>query len=159
MEAPLQPGTRFPSRKLRSLEGKTRSLAEFWSTGPALLIVGHGDCATTRLLLPFVDRMHSRRGGNASVLVILQEDADSADALVAHLGVGLPVLLDEHPYGLCRELGLETVPTLYLVGTDGVLKHRVRGFDRPAIESIAAGIGVLGPLFTVEDVVPALRPG
>ena len=59
------PGTRakgpFPALALPDLEGTTRSLAEAWAEGDALILIGHRDCKTTRQTLPYLDRIHRRR--------------------------------------------------------------------------------------------------
>lgn len=155
---PLPPGSRFPDRPLRDLSGGTRRPSDSWREGPALVAVGHGDCATTRLVLPYVDRIHARRG-RASVLLILQEDPRSGGDLVAELGLSVPACLDEDPYPLSSDLGLGTVPTLFLVAHDGVVSRVVEGFSRRDLEDLARELGVRGTLFAPDDDAPAFRPG
>jgi hypothetical protein len=149
----------FPRRSLRDLDGEAQPLAAAWSGGEALFLVGHGDCSTTRLALPFVDRIHRRRGEGRAVRLILQDDADSARALGEELSLAPPILVEEDPYPLARELGLEVVPTLFVVGGDGEIARVAEGWDRAAIEAVAERMGVPGPLFTPGEAVPAFRPG
>ncbi len=149
----------FPRLALRDLEGRLRPLEETWSAGDALLLIGHGDCGTTLRALPFVDRIHGRRAPGRNVLLILQDDAETARGLVEELRLGTPVRLEEDPFPLARELGLETVPTLVLVGGDGLIAGVSEAFNRADIEALAEAMGVSLPLFTPEDQAPQFRPG
>jgi hypothetical protein len=147
----------FPRRSLRDLDGGLRPLAEAWSGGEALFLVGHGDCRTTMLALPFVDRLH-RRSEGAAVRLILQDDAETARVLAGRLRLAAPILLEEDPYRLSRELGLTTVPTLFLVGRDGEIGQVLEGWNRAEVEALALRMGVRA-LLTTEDEAPAFRPG
>jgi hypothetical protein len=103
--------------------------------------------------------MHDRRGPGASVVLVLQDDASAARALLAEVGGTMPVRLEADPYPLAREIGLLTVPTLFLVGPDRRVEQVCEGFERAALEEMAARLGVPRPFFTAEDAAPALRPG
>jgi hypothetical protein len=155
----FQPPNPFPAATLPDLDGVERPLASAWLHHPALLVVGHRDCATTRLTLPFVDRIHRRRPAGVAVMAILQDEAASASELKADLGLELPILIEGDPYPVAAELGLRSVPTLFVVGPDGAIRRTSEGFDRDDLEAIARLLDVDGPIFTPEDVGPALRPG
>jgi hypothetical protein len=156
----FQPHHPFPRLSLPDLGGAERPFVTAWSARPALFVIGHRDCVTTRLALPFVDRIHRRRPADASVLAVLQDDAESARALRDDLGLDLPVLLEADPYPVAAELQLRSVPTVLLVGKDGLIVRASEGFRRDDLEVMARAIGVAGPLFTDADAgVPARRPG
>lgn len=155
--ADIAPGREFPSMSLPDLEGRLRPLGEAWSRGFALIAIGHSDCRTSGLTLPYVDRIHRRRGARAEVLVVLQDDP--AAALEAVSGLDVPVRLEADPYPLARALKLQTVPTLVLVDASGAVLGVSEGFRRADLEAFAERLGVAGPLFSVEDDAPALRPG
>jgi hypothetical protein len=142
----------------RDLAGIPRVLAGFWSKGPALVVHGHRTCGTTRLALPFVDRLHRRRT-QGSVVAVLQDTPEAATDLARELDLTLPILLEPDPYPLAAELGLSAVPTLTLVGAEGKVLLRVEGFRRADLELFAERLGVDGPLFTATDKAPAQRPG
>ena len=149
----------FPSLSLGALAGGERSLDDAWANGEALILLGHRNCKTTRQTLPFVDRLHRRKAPQATVLAVLQDDAETAATLVREQGIGLPVLLEDDPYPLAAALRLETVPTLFLVERGGSIVKAVEGFNRAEIEGFAARLGVAGPLFVPEDNAPATKPG
>jgi hypothetical protein len=156
----FQPPHPFPHLSLPDLEGTERPFLTAWATRPALFVFGHRDCVTTRMALPFVDRIHRRRPPDTSVIAILQDDAESARALRRDLELDLPVWLEGDPYPVAAEMGLRSVPTIMLVGTDGLIVRTLEGFRRDELEAMAREIGMAGPLFTEADAgVPARRPG
>jgi hypothetical protein len=151
-------GRPFPNIALPDLDGTSRPIlgaAGSWN----LVAVGHTDCGTSRLVIPYLKRMRERRGPAADVVLILQDTPDAARALLSEIGVGLPVRLEPDPYPLSRELGLTTVPTLLLVGSTGRIERISAGFQRADIEEVAEWLGVGGPFFLEGDAAPALRPG
>lgn len=153
----LATGAPFPDRSLRDPAGASHLLSEAWSGGPALLVVGHADCATTRLALPCLERLHARRG--TGVAVILQDDPATARLLAAELRLSLPLRLDPDPYELSAELDLESVPAQHLVERGGRLIRASQGFSRDDLEAFARQLGVVGPLFAPDEAGPRYRPG
>lgn len=148
----------FPSLELSDLSGRARPLSDAWAGRPAVVLVGHSGCDTTRFTLPFVDRVHRRRGLGA-VIVVLQDEPEAARELTDRLGLDVPVLLEPAPYALASALGLTVVPTLYQLAPGGEIEATVEAFQREGLEGAARRLGVEGPLFTAEDGVPISRPG
>ena len=151
--------SRFPREALPDVQGVPYALAEAWANGPALFILGHRNCKTTRETLPWVDRIHRRRGPGTSVIAILQDDAETARELIAAMKLELPVRLEADPYPLAAALEIVTVPTLFLVNPEGEIAAVSEALRRADLESFAAKLGVEGALFGAEDKVPALKPG
>ena len=158
----MSPGARssgaFPDLALADLDGRVQPLRGAWREGEALVLVGHGDCSTTRLALPFLERLHRRRT-RGTVVLVLQDDAGTARDLSAERGLSLPIRLEPAPYPLADALHVEAVPTLFLVGRDGRIVRVSEGFDRAALERLAERLGVAGALFEPQDPAPAFRPG
>lgn len=153
----LAAGVAFPDRTLLDPSGGSHRLSEAWSGGPALLVVGHADCGTTLLTLPYLERLHVRRG--RGVAVILQDGPAIARALATEQALSLPIRLDPDPYPLSAELGLETVPTHYLVEGDGLVIRTTQGFSREDLEAFARALGASAPLFASDEEGPRYRPG
>jgi hypothetical protein len=149
----------FPDLELPDAEGIPHRLSEAWKNGPALAILGHRTCKTTRETLPLVDRINARRGPGTSVFAILQDDADTARSLVSQLRLGMPVRLEADPYPVAAALEVTTVPSLFLIGADGGIESVSEALRRADLERFAERLGVLGPLFDAADKVPALKPG
>jgi hypothetical protein len=149
----------FPALALPDLEGRPRRLDEAWSGGLALILVGHADCRTTRDALPYLERIHRRRGAGSSVVLVLQDDRATAHAIVADQDLSVPVRLEPDPYPLARALQLIAVPTFYLVDALGRIERVSIGLSRSELEGFASSLGVAGPVFTPEDRAPEFRPG
>ena len=157
--APLGPPAAFPDIDLPGLDGKRAPISEAWARGWALVAVGHSECGTTRLSLPFVDRIQHRSPSTSTALAVLQDTAADARAIVEELALELPVRLDEDPYPLAAQLGLGTVPTMFLVTPQGRIDAVAEAFRRADLEAFAARLQVPPPLFLPGDDAPALRPG
>ncbi len=149
----------LPRSPLKSIDGGETSLDGAMSHGPGLLVIGHSECMTTRLVLPFVDRIYRRAPEGVRVVAVLQDEPAAAAGLGSELGLELPLLLDAEPYLLGEALGLETVPTLLLVAPGRRVEAVSQGFRRSELEGFGDRLGVAGPLFHETDRVPALQPG
>ncbi|HET7295477.1 MAG TPA: hypothetical protein VFM88_23885 [Vicinamibacteria bacterium] len=149
----------FPDLELPDPDGALHPLAEAWARGPALVVLGHRNCKTTREALPFVELIHARCGGGATVLAVLQDDAETARALTDQLSLTLPVRLEPDPYPLAAALDVTTVPTFFLVARGGAIERASEALRRADLEAFGARLGVPSPLFTAEDKVPAHKPG
>jgi hypothetical protein len=125
----------------------------------ALVVVGHSECPTTRLMLGAVDRLHRRRTRPLAVSALLQDEPEDARALQRELGLALPLVLDGDPYPLTSALDLEGVPTTFLLGPDGAVRETLQAFNRADVERLGALLGVEGPVFAPDEKVPAHRPG
>ena len=145
-----------PSRELPALDGEPRDLAR--PARPTLVVLGHGECETTRLLLPFVERIHRHRTPATEAVLVLQDEPEDARALVRELGLTLPVLLDRAPWEVGAALGAQTVPLTLVLAPGGAIEHVWPAFRRDDLERAAALFGV-APLFTAGDAAPAMRPG
>jgi hypothetical protein len=151
-------GATFPDAPLRDLDGRAAEPARCWQDGPALVCVGHSDCGTTRLTLPFVDRIHRRRRPGTSVVALLQDEPAAALDLRRELQLELPVLLEADPYPVASALHLATVPTCLLLDERGTIIDVLEGYDRARLESLAERLGA-GPLFAPGEQAPLFRPG
>lgn len=154
----VQAGDALPELSLPRLGGGLEPLAALWAGGPAALAIGHSECPTSRLALPYVERLRARAAAPARVALVVQEDEAGARALAATLGLQAPPLCETDPYPLAAALGLRTVPTLLLIDAGGRIARVVEGFERSAYEAVAAALGVAA-LFTEADGALKRRPG
>jgi len=148
----------FPRVSLPGIDAPARPIAEVWSSGPALLLIGHSDCPVTRETLPYLDRIHRRRN-RGTAMAILQDEVGEARDLVRELQLELPIRLESDPYTLSAAVDLLTVPTIFALNAEGEIAIVSEGLSRADLESLAGHLGTEGALFGPEDTVPALRPG
>ena len=150
------PPARFPAVALPALAGEPRDLSRVQAA--TLVMLGHGECGTTRLLLPYLERIHRGRAAGTEVVAVLQDSPEDARALARELGLSLPVLLDPAPWPLGTALSVQTVPLTLLLRAGGAVELAFPAFRRDEVEQAASRLGV-SPLFSARDVAPALRPG
>jgi peroxiredoxin len=168
MEAPLtniEKGNTAPRFSLKSLEGKEQSLDSFLERGPVVLAFFKISCPVCQFTFPFLQRISERlTGKSASVIGVSQDDARSTKEFNQEYCVKFPVLLDGADYPVSNAYGLTTVPTIFLIATDGTVKVGCMGFDRKALETIAGELAehqklASAPLFRPDEIVPDFKPG
>jgi hypothetical protein len=116
--------------------------------------------------MPFVERLHARVAGRDDVRVMVVAQDPAADVAEFRTEFGcetVQILCEAPPYGGADEYGLTHVPTLFMVGRDGVITWSDTGFNRQELAGIAErwGVGDGEGLFTAAEAktVPAMRPG
>jgi hypothetical protein len=133
--------------------------------GETLYVVFKTTCPTCALTWPYLDRIRSlAKGGGLSVLGVSQDDAGATRDFENRLGTRVETAYDPDPWPASDALGVTDVPTLFRVGSDGVLAETVVGFDRARMEGLAERAARLAghapaPLFRPDESVPALKPG
>ena len=159
-------GNSAPGFSLQSLDGKEYSLNDLLQRGPVLAAFFKVSCPVCQFTFPFLERLHKRYGGEgATFLGISQDDARSTAKFAKEYGATFPILIDEEKgYVVSNAYGLSSVPTVFLIDTDGTVKVSCMGFDKNAFEQIAATLAErkkvsLTPLFRPDEVVPVNKPG
>lgn len=158
---PIEVGTCAPDFSLPYRDGGTFHLAEMGSS--LLLVFFKTTCPTSRLVLPFLERLHQAYPSLAA-LGVSQDAVAETDAFVAELGLTFPMLLEERPWTVSARYGLVGVPTTFLIGPVGGVEDRMEGWQRTAINRLAASAARLvgaAPvtLSTPDDGAPELKPG
>jgi hypothetical protein len=74
-------------------------------------------------------------------------------------GLTFRTLLDlsEANYPASNAYGITSVPTLFLIESDGIVSRSIAGFSKRDFEDIAARAAI--PIFTAEDHVPEWKAG
>jgi thiol-disulfide isomerase/thioredoxin len=122
-------------------------------------------CPTCELTWPFLERVRKAGGEGLQVVAISQDDPVQTAEFGRRLRTGLRTVYDLEPWPASDGLGVTTVPTLFLVGEDGIVQDTIVGFQREKFQDLAdRGARVAGrppvPVFGAADrEVPALRAG
>ena len=155
-----------PGFSLKSLDGKEYSLNDLLQRGPVVAAFFKISCPVCQFTLPFLERLYKRYGGDGvTFLGISQDDARDTRDFAKEFGVTFPMLIDdEDGYIVSNTYALTSVPTIFLIDTDGTVKVRSMGFDKKDLEKIAAHLAErkkisLAPLFRPDEIVPANKPG
>jgi peroxiredoxin len=155
-----------PGFSLKSLDNKEYSLNALLERGPVVAAFFKVSCPVCQFTFPFLERLYKRYGGDGvTFLGISQDEAKSTNKFAKEYGLTFPILLDdESGYVVSNAYGITSVPTIFLIDTDGAVKVSSMGFDKKDLEKIAAELAErkktsLAPLFRPDEVVPANKPG
>ncbi len=159
-------GNTAPGFSLHSLDNKEYSLNALMERGPVIAAFFKISCPVCQFTFPFLERLYKRYGSDGvTFLGISQDDARSTTKFAKEYGITFPILLDdENGYIVSNAYRLTSVPTIFLIETDGAVKVSSMGFDKKDLEAIAAHLAErrkisLAPLFQPGEVVPANKPG
>ncbi len=156
MAIPAQ-GAQFPDFELDGFDSKTARAEK-----PLLLVLWKTGCSTSRITVPFFDRIQDAYPG-ATVIGVAQENRQDLDAYVENNGLELRHLADAE-LKVSRQYGLETVPSYLLTDSSGIVLANGVGWDRKRIESISDRLAtMLGvsprAIVTEEDRMADFTPG
>ena len=153
----LNPGSRAPDFRLARLDGGTVGLQEILANGPSLIAFFKTTCPVCQLTLPFLERIH--KGGTLPVYAISQDDAEDTREFDREFGLTLPTLLDTEGsgYRASNAFGISSVPTAFLIESDGAISRVIEGWSKREIESLGGLAGA--PVFRQGDNVPEWKAG
>jgi peroxiredoxin len=160
-------GNAAPVFSLKALDGTEFSLVKLFERGPVVAAFFKISCPVCQFTFPFLERIYQRYGGDSvTFLGISQDDHRATKDFAKEFGVAFPMLLDEQQkgYPASNAYGLTSVPTIFLIETDGTVKISCMGFDKKDLESIARELAerkkiTPSPLFRPDESVPAHKPG
>ena len=160
-------GNIAPGFSLKALDGKEHSLQELIQRGPMIAAFFKVSCPVCQFTFPFLERIYKRYGSDGTTFVGISQDDDKATKeFTLEFGVTFPILLDqkEKNYPASNAYGLTSVPTIFLIETDGTVKISSMGFDKKDLESIAGELAErkkMAPaaVFRPAESVPDHKPG
>src|SRR5579883_2738951 len=119
-----------------------------------LLAILQTDCPTCRLITPYLNKL---AGDSASVSAMSQDPEDATREFVRQMDVHFPIERDSD-FAVSKRLGVVTVPTLYVLDPQDRIVRQEPGFDKKALNEIAALLG-REPVASPYDGAPASKPG
>jgi peroxiredoxin len=134
----LATGKKAPDFSLRTLDGRSFSLAEELARGAVVVAFFKVSCPTCQYAFPFLERLHKAYGTKGVTMVgVSQNDAKETAAFVKEFGVTFPVLLDEiGKYPVSNGYGLTNVPTIFWIAQDGEIEVSSVGWVKADFEQI-----------------------
>lgn len=142
--------------------GTSYRLSDLTAKAPTLVAFFKLSCATSKLTMPIIERLH-RHYPALQVVGVSQDDAADTAAMVAHGGLTFPVVRDEG-WHVSAAYDLFTVPSVFLLDTRGVVRRVNMGWNREHYAALSDDVaGLLGaapaPLLIDADNLPAFKPG
>jgi thiol-disulfide isomerase/thioredoxin len=133
-----------------------------FGAGATALVFYKVTCPVCQMAAPKVAALEDAYPGH--VVGLGQDPEQDLAAFDAEHGFGAPSIADLAPYEASNAYGIEAVPTLILVGADGVVHDVVQSWDREGYNRVAGELAELTGLPRIEpsdarDGLPAFRPG
>jgi peroxiredoxin len=150
-------GARAPEFRLPRADGSEIGLAEITAQGPALLAFFKISCPVCQLTFPFLERIHQTASlaqtGALAVYGISQNDAPDTRDFAAQYRTTFPMLLDGEKtgYAVSNTYGITTVPTIFVIGRDGVIQQVTMGWRKQEMAALGA--------IRADDRVPEWKAG
>ena len=160
----IEPGQPAPSATLELPEGGLVSLATLRGEGKILVLFVEAECPTSRLALrrlgPIVAPL--LRGG-VKLVAVHQDPPQVAAHTMRSCEADFEALSESEPYPTSSAFGVRTVPTAFLIGSDGRIATVLEGWSRDAFADIAAGAAAMSrddvDRLLDPDVHPTFKPG
>jgi thiol-disulfide isomerase/thioredoxin len=126
-----------------------------WRDGPAVLAFFKVTCPVCQMTAPKVQALAD---AGLTVTAVGQDPPPSLATYGDRWGQHVPTVADLAPFPVSQAYGIHTVPTLFLVGGDGIVQEAVAGWDRERWNRLAEAAGA-GPVSAEGDGLPPFRPG
>jgi peroxiredoxin len=150
----LAPGDRAPSLALPDAS-TGESVTDPWREGPVLLAFFKATCPVCQMAAPKVQALAD---SGVRVVAVGEDPPPEIRSYSDRHGQKVTTLSEPDPYPVSDAFGIDTVPTLFLVGEDGTVRDTVVSWDRDAWNRIAEEAG--GTAVSDEgDGLPPFRPG
>ena len=119
-------------------------------------------CPVCQMAAPKASALEAAYPG--SVLGVGEDPPEKLAQFATTFGMDVPTVPDEEPFAASDAYGISAVPTLFLVGADGVVEDVVQSWDRAGYNRVSARLAELtgSPYVEIsgaDDGLPAFRPG
>jgi thiol-disulfide isomerase/thioredoxin len=133
-----------------------------FESGPVAVVFYKVTCPVCQMAAPKIGQLRSAYEGR--VVGVGQDPLHELEAFARQFGMAVRTIPDLPPYEISDAYGIDVVPTVVLVGGDGVVVDTVVSWDREGYNRVSARLAKLAgvqPLVvsTEQDGLPALRPG
>lgn len=153
----LSAGMHAPAFELCDAAGERHSLDALLKKAPVLLAFFKVSCPVCQLTFPFLERIS--RNNALQVVGISQDDVAATRKFNDRFGVDFLTLLDEarEGYAVSNAFGISSVPTLFVIETDGAISSSFAGFSKRELNEIGRRVEVRP--FHDDEYVPEFKAG
>lgn len=154
-----------PAFSLAAVDGSKVSLADALKKGPVVAAFFKISCPICQYTFPFLERLHQAYGSErVTFWGISQDNGHDTKDFCKEFGITFPALVDEKGYPVSNAYGLTTVPTVLLIGPDGIVRVSGNGFSKKELEKISEDLGrhlgrPAAQVFLPDEIIPDYKPG
>src|SRR5712692_3871482 len=105
-----------------------------WKEGPVVLAFFKTTCPVCQMAAPVVQGLADR---GARVVAVGEDPPDQLRSYADRFGQYVTTVTERAPYEVSSAYGLRTVPSLVLVGDDGIVLDAVESWDRAGWNRVA----------------------
>lgn len=127
-----------------------------WRHGELALAFFKVSCPVCQMVTPKIAALAE---AGVKVLAVGQDPVPALRTYRDRFAQTVPTVSEPPPYPVSSAYGITSVPTLFLVASDGVIRAAVGAWDRDAWNSLTIVGGGSGPISKPSDGLPAFRPG
>ncbi len=152
-----QPGETAPTFRLDDVD-TGELVTNPWQDGdgaPVAIAFFKVTCPVCQMAAPVVQALAD---AGVRVTAIGEDPAPALRAYAERWGQRVPTVSEPPPYRVSGAYGVRTVPTVFLVGADGVVIRTAQGWDREGWNAVATAAGA-PPVSHDGDGLPSFRPG
>src|SRR4029453_4668145 len=106
---------------------------------PLLLAFLETDCPTCRLTIPYLNRLWRELGEIVDVIALSQDAEAPTRELIEQTQIEFPISIDDD-LTITKLYDPISVPTLFLISTEGRVQRTLNGFDKRVLNEIATTI-------------------
>jgi thiol-disulfide isomerase/thioredoxin len=133
-----------------------------FANGPTALFFYKVTCPVCQMAAPKAAAFATAYPGR--IVGIGQDPPDKLTAFDGEFGLGFSSISEQPPYPASDAYGVRVVPTLFLVGVDGMVLRSVESWDRDGFNSVSRQLAELSglpfqPISRPGDGLPPFRPG
>jgi peroxiredoxin len=139
----LGPGDFAPPFANPQLDGTYLMSKDLFRTGWVLLDFFATDCEPCVRELPLLQQLEDDLAARGLVVLVVATDQQGGAVVRPFMesrGVRLPVMIDRYRVVMER-YGVESIPTLFLIGPDGTVVRKAEGFGEDAVAAIRTFLG------------------
>lgn len=119
-------------------------------------------CPVCQMAAPKVDGFERAYAGR--IVGVGQDPPEALEGFSREFGMGFRSVADLEPFEASEAYGIEVVPTLVVIGDDGVVEDVVQSWDREGLNRASRRLAELAgeayaPISDPTDGLPAFRPG
>ena len=151
----LQAGDKAPSFTLPAVEDG-QEVSDPWTEGTTVLSFFKASCPVCKMVAPMLTKLAE---GGVRVVAIGQDPPGTITTFNEAEGHRVRSVTEAAPYSVSESYGLEAVPTLFVIGSDGEIQEAIAGWNRDTWNAMAAANGMSEPLSTPDDGLRPFRPG